>query len=134
MANPELELQGKIVERLKADPTVTALINGRVYDSVPQAAGYPFVSLGPCQTINTSADCIVGYEIFQQVDAWSRAVGYPEVKRIEDAVRFALDDAPLALATNGLVFIQFDDGNTSRDPDGLTSHSAMSFRASVERQ
>ena len=134
MANPELELQGEIIKRLKADPAVTALVAGRVYDSVPQSSTFPFVSLGACQTVDTRAECIASYEIFQQLDAWSRAVGYPEVKRIEDAVRFALDDAPLELPTNGLVFIQYEDANTSRDPDGLTSHSALSFRASVERQ
>lgn len=133
MANPELELQGEIVKRLKADPVVAALVNGRVYDSVPQSAAFPYVSLGPCQTIDARADCITGYEIFQQLDAWSRAVGYPEVKKIQDAVRFALDDAPIDLPTNGLVFIEYEDANTTRDPDGLTSHSVMSFRASVER-
>jgi hypothetical protein len=134
MANPELELQGEIVTRLKADPAVSALVNGRIYDSVPSGAVFPYVSIGPCQSIDTRAECIASYEIFQQLDGWSRAVGGPEVKRITDAVRFALDDAPLELPTNGLVFIEYEDANITRDPDGLTNHSAMSFRASVERQ
>ena len=134
MPNPELELQKAIVDRLKADTAVAALVNGRIYDSVPQAATFPYVSLGPCQTIDIRAECIAGLEIFQQLDAWSRGVGYPEVKKIADAVRAALDDAPLALPTNGLVFIECEDSNTSRDPDGLTSHSRLNVRASVERQ
>jgi Protein of unknown function (DUF3168) len=134
MANPELELQGAIVSRLKADPGVAALVNGRIYDAVPQTATFPYVTIGPTQTIDDRAECIVGLEIFQQIDAWSRGVGYPEVKKIADAVRFALDDAPLVLPTNALVFIECEDGNTSRDPDGLTNHSRLNFRASVERQ
>jgi Protein of unknown function (DUF3168) len=134
MANPELELQGEILKRLKADAAVTALVNGRIYDAVPQGAAFPYVSFGPCDATADDAECIDGLDIFQQIDCWSRGVGYPEVKKIADAVRSCLDDAPLPLPTNGLVFLEHRQTQTRRDPDGLTSHGILSFEASIERQ
>lgn len=130
----DLELQGAIIQRLKADPGVTTLIAGRVYDSVPNAAPFPYVSYGPVDSNDDDAECITGFAIFIQLDAWSRAVGFPEVKKIADAVRAALHDAPLALSVNALVFLEHRQTNVRRDPDGLTSHASLQFEASVERR
>lgn len=134
-ASPELEIQGAIVQRLKADAAVTALVAGRIYDQVPSATPtFPYVTIGPIQAVTDDADCITGLEIFQQLDIWSRAPGFPEAKRIVDAVRVALHDAPLTLTENALVLFQHRDSDTRRDPDGLTSHGIMSFEAYVERR
>jgi hypothetical protein len=132
--NVELELQGAIVTRLKADPAVTALINGRVYDSVPQGATFPYVTIGPVDSVEDDADCITGLEVAQQIDCWSRAPGFPEVKRIVDAVRAALHDYDLSLTTNALVFVEHRTTRIVRDPDGLTSHGILGFEAAIERR
>src|SRR5262245_48390101 len=92
MANPELEIQGAIVARLKADAAVTALVATRIYDSVPANAQFPYVTIGPADSVADDADCITGFLTAQQVDCWSRAPGFPECKKIVDAVRFALHD------------------------------------------
>jgi hypothetical protein len=136
MANPELELQGAIVARLKADPAVTALVAGRIYDSVPQSAVFPYVTIGPIDSVGFDPDCITGFDVAQQIDCWSRAVGTPEVKKIIDAVRAALDDreADMPLATNGMVFFEHRTTRIVRDPDGLTSHGILSFEAAIERK
>lgn len=127
-----LELQKAVVARLKGDAGVTALVGQRVYDQPPTAPAFPYVSLGPDQTLPDRADCYEGSEVTFQVDAWSRAVGFPEVKRIAEAARAALADAALTLTGFRLVDIAFVEGRTFRDPDGLTSHSALNFRALVE--
>jgi hypothetical protein len=127
-----LELQKAIVARLKADAGVVALVGQRIYDQPPIAPVFPYISLGPDQTLPDRADCYDGSEVNLQVDAWSRAVGFPEVKRIAEAARAALQDAPLSLAGHRLVDLTFVDGRTLRDPDGLTSHAAMTFRALTE--
>jgi hypothetical protein len=132
--SPELEIQGLIVNRLKADPTLTTLINGRVYDSIPQSAPFPYVSYGPVDANEDDADCITGFEVFIQLDAWSRTPGFPEVHKITDAVRASLHDASVQISTNALVFLEHRQTRTFRDPDGLTSHAAISFEASVERK
>jgi Protein of unknown function (DUF3168) len=133
MASVELELQGAIVQRLKTDPAVTALIAGRVYDAVPSGAAFPYVTIGPTDSVEDDADCITGLDVAQQVDCWSRAVGFPEVKKIADAVRASLHDFDLVLTSNALVFFEHRTTRITRDPDGLTSHGILGFEASVER-
>jgi hypothetical protein len=136
MANPELEIQGAIVTRLKADSAVTALVNGRVYDSVPSGATFPYITIGPVDSVDDDADCITGLLVAQQIDVWSRAVGYPQAKQIVDAVRAALhgQETALPLATNGMAYFEHRNSRISRDPDGLTSHGILSFEAAIQRR
>jgi hypothetical protein len=134
VANVELEIQGAIVARLKADPAVTALINGRVYDQPPKDAVFPYVTIGPVDSVDDSADCITGLLVAQQIDCWSRAVGFPEVKRLADAVRASLHDADVSLTVNALVLIRCRQTQTLRDPDGLTSHAVLAIEALIERK
>jgi len=135
VANAELEIQGAIVARLKADPAVAALVNGRVYDAVPAGAAMPYVTLGPCDSVDDDAECITGLIVAQQIDVWSRGVGFPEAKKIVDAVRAALhgQEAALPLATNAMTYFEHRNSRISRDPDGLTSHGVLSFEAAVQR-
>ena len=133
-----LEMQAAIVARLKADAPLRALIGDRVYDHVPRTADgkvnavYPYVSFGPEQVLADGWDCQESSEIVLQIDAWSRAVGFPEVKKIAEAVRRALHEEDLQLSVNALVSLEFENRRVMRDPDGATSHAAMTFRAIVE--
>lgn len=133
MASPELELQGAIVARLKADAGVIALISTRVYDPVPKEPVFPYLSFGPKSTTQEDADCITGFEISLQLDAWSRMPGAVEVQKIADAVRVALHDYDFTLPSNAAVYFQHRDSRIFRDPDGLTTQAAMSFTGYVEQ-
>jgi hypothetical protein len=68
-----------------------------------------------------------------QLDAWSRAVGFPEVKRVADAVRAALHDYELPLSDNALVSLLHRQTRVLRDPDGLTNHAVVEIVALVEQ-
>jgi hypothetical protein len=131
-ADPDLELQGAIVQKLKADPGVAALVNGRIFDSIPAGAAFPYVSYGPSDLVTDDADCLTAFNGFHQLDAWSRSPGYPEVKRVANAVRVALHDASLALPTNALVFLEHRSTRYVRDPDGLTSHAIIQLETVIE--
>ncbi len=87
MADPSLELQGAIVTRLKASGGVTGIVAQRIYDPVPQAPVFPYISLGPDDLVSDDAECITGFEITVQIDAWSREPGFKQVKQMSDAVR-----------------------------------------------
>lgn len=134
MASPELELQGAIVARLKADADVTALISTRVYDPVPAVPVFPYVSFGPREANQDDADCITGFEITFQIDAWSRASGTVEAQKIVDAVRVSLHDYDFTLSVNAAANFQHSFSRIFRDPDGLTSHGAMTFTGFVEKR
>ncbi|THV13731.1 DUF3168 domain-containing protein [Rhizobium rhizophilum] len=141
MASPSLELQGVIVARLKAWAGLSASVNGRVYDSVPKedlriaqtGAGWPYISVGEGDETSDDADCIDGFEISLDIDVWSRAVGFPEAKRISDEIRKALKSPDLTLPTNALVDFRHRQTRFLRDPDGLTSHAVMTFEGFAEQ-
>ena len=132
MTSPSLELQGVIVSRLKADSAVRGLVADSVYDNVPKDAGYPRITLGATDETSDDADCIEGLAISFQVDCWSQAVGFPQVRQMSDAVRRSLHDVDLTLTDNALVSLTHRQTRVFRDPDGLTSHAAMTFDAFVE--
>jgi|SRR5215207_3940024 len=127
-----VELQKAIVARLRADSAVTAIVGQRIYDQPPTAPTFPYITLGSDQTIPDRADCYDGSEVTIQVDVWSRGVGFPESKRIAEAVRASLNDAPLVLTGHTLVDLYETDTRSLRDPDGATSHAALTFRALTE--
>lgn len=133
---PDLELQGAVVAKLKTDAAVNELAVQRVYDQPPPLPEriFPYISIGSTDTLENDADCIAGSDIIMQIDVWSRAVGFPECRRLTNAVLNALHEAPIRLPVNALVVLQHQQTRTMRDPDGLTSHAAMSFEALVERR
>jgi len=133
MASPSLELQGAIVARLKASAGLTALVSGRVYDAVPSTPLFPYITVGEGDETSDDVDCVDGFEISLDIDVWSRAVGFPEAKRISDEVRKALKTPDLTIPTNALVYFRHRQTRFLRDPDGLTSHAVMTFEAFAEQ-
>lgn len=133
MASPDLELQGAILARLKADVTLTALVAGRIYDQEPTPVTYPFVTIGEAQFIRDDATCISGGQVHLTLHAWSTKTGYPEVKAIADAVVEALHHAPLTLPTNRMTSINHRQNRVFRDSDGLTSHAVLEFLAFTDK-
>ncbi|KEA07481.1 DUF3168 domain-containing protein [Rhizobium rhizogenes] len=133
MASAELELQGAIVSRLKADAAIAGLVGARIYDQPPTPVIYPYFTIGEAQTLRDDATCINGSQVFLTMHAWSQTVGFPEVKRVADAVVESLHLAPLTLPTNRLVSIMHRQTRTFRDADGLTSHAVLEFVASTHK-
>lgn len=130
MSDPSLALQGAIVAALKADADLIDLINKRVYDEPPdeKARTFPYVTVGDSQVLGDDIeDCGDGSEVFLQVDAWSQAVGYPEVKRIAAAIRTVLKTLPV-IADFVVTVSEFRQCQFLRDPDGKTRHAALQFR------
>ncbi len=97
MSDPALSLQIAILGILKADAAVDALVADRIFDRVPPDAVVPYISFGPRQAISDDALCLDGYEVFVQIDAWSRIVGQTEAQSIAGAVREALRDIEVVL-------------------------------------
>lgn len=131
MSDPSLDLQKAIINALKADNAVKALVGNpaRVYDKIPGGATFPYVSYGSDQVLSDDADCLTAYEVFVQLDVWSRANGQPEMKRIAGAIRAVLHDAELELDEHALVLLEHQQTRYLDDPDGITSHAAITLRA-----
>lgn len=123
--DPALAFQKAIVTRLNGSTNA----GGNVFDSVPPSDPFPRITVGEGQSLLDQADCYDGTESILDVHVWSRSPGYPEAKAIADQVRTLLHDADLTLDGHTLGLIEFTSAQMLRDPDGITSHIAMSFRA-----
>lgn len=125
-----LPVQHHLVSTLKADAGVTALIGDRVYDLPPPDPAFPYATVDVVDAVEDFiSECAVDWEVNAQVHIWSRQPGYVEARRIAAAC-----DA--ALAERHPTFIGFRMGwfgrvgqSWSRDPDGLTSHGELNYRA-----
>lgn len=131
MSDPSLDVQGAIFAALKSTGALPAVVGGRVYDAAPATAVFPYITLGDGQVLPDKAGCIDGVEMFLQIDAWSRATGYPEVKGIAKAIIAKLDDQPMDITGYQVVVFEHQETRYLRDPDGLTRHAAITFRSLI---
>lgn len=126
MSDPALALQGAIYALLN-DPSPPLV--QRVYDKVPANPVFPYVTIGEAQVIgDDTEDCGDLSEVIISIHAWSRAEGYPEVKRLAGAIRTTLRNASYSLSGFTVTVVEFQQARFLRDPDGLTSHAVVEFR------
>lgn len=133
ITDPGYVLQAAIVSELKSNGGVSAIVGSRVFDRVarnpdgsPQA-DFPYVALGDTQFIPDEAECTDAGETNLTLHCWSRAVGFPEVRRLAAAVANALHDVSLPLDSGNVQSLLLQSSRVLRDPDGLTSHAVLNF-------
>lgn len=131
MSDPSLIVQAAIVAALKADPALTILVAGRVYDQPPAAPAMPYVTLGEDHVMSEAGDGYDGADITLTLHVWSIAIGFPEAKRIAAALVAALSP-DLVLGEGRLIDITYADTRYLREPDGVTSHAVLTFTALTE--
>lgn len=129
-------LQIAVIAALKADSAVAGYLGQRIYDNSPVAEVFPYVTLGPSQELDDSAECIDGSEVFQQIDIWTQEGGSQlTAKRICGAVRKALHGADLALAEPyALLLVEVESTSVVGDPDEKIAHGIVNVRALVEEE
>ena len=128
-----LPLQKAIVDALKADAAVAALVGARVYDVPPPAPEKPYISLGPFDALTEVAAEYEGSETTMQIDGWAAGQGSVEIKQLGRAIRAALHEKDFALEDNQrLVALVIDQLRYLREPDGITQHVAATARARTE--
>lgn len=126
-------LQRGIYDALAGSSTLTTLLGGtRIYDDAPQAAAFPFVTLGQSVVRDWSTGTEAGGEHELTLHVWSRAGGKHEVLAIAEAIKLALHDQPLLLEDHHLVNLRHQFTEARLDPDGDTFHGIVRYRAVTE--
>jgi hypothetical protein len=126
-------LQRSIYQALAGSPELTNLLGGaRIYDDAPQAASFPFITLGQSVIRDWSTGTEDGAEHSLTLHVWSRAGGKREVHAIIEAIRAVLHDQPLSLADHHLVNLRHEFSEARLDPDGDTFHGIVRYRAVTE--
>lgn len=132
MLDPSGPLKTAIIAWLKADTAIAAMISDRVFDASKKGDVFPHVTMGGVQVLPDKGDAVDGAESFVTIDAWSRLAGSVELDLLAKLVASSLDDAELAVDEQHLVDLVHESTRTLRDPDGVTRHAIITFRALTE--
>lgn len=126
-------LQKAVHAALSSDAAVRELLGGaQVFDDVPQATRYPYVTIGQSTERDWSTGDDDGSEHLLTLHVWSRKAGRQEVRAIMEAVRQALHDRALATPGHRLVNLRHEFSEARRDTDGETYHGIVRYRAVTE--
>jgi len=126
-------LQRSIYQALANSSGLTALLGGvRIYDDAPQAASFPFITLGQSVIRDWSTGTEDGAEHSLTLHVWSRSGGKKQVQEIIEAIKAELHDQPLLLADHHLVNLRHEVSEARLDPDGDTFHGIVRYRAVTE--
>jgi hypothetical protein len=137
MPNPGFALQAAIHQALVSATAVTDLLGGpRIYDDVPRAAAFPYVTYGQTAVrdwgTGTEDGPAGGSEHVVTLHVWSKAAGRQEAAAIMGAVRDTLHDQPLAITGHRLVNLRHELSEVRREPDGESYRGTLRLRAVTE--
>lgn len=133
MSHPGDAIQKAIYSSLTGHaPLVAALGAARVYDRVPDAPVFPYITIGDEQIIDDGNSCDTHrFDVFFDVHVWTRNVGQPQSKTIAATVYEAIL-AGLTIAGWRVVILSFETERHFRDSDGLGSHGVLTFKINIE--
>ncbi|WAC59421.1 DUF3168 domain-containing protein [Brevundimonas sp. SL130] len=131
MRDHERALQGAILAALKADATLGALLEGRIWDQAPEAAVCPYLAIGRCESRPVAADgCGVEHDL--TLTGVSRFAGSEEAKAMAAAVRACLHDARLEADGVRTVSLSAGVSEVFRASDGRRTFAVVRLRAVTE--
>jgi len=126
-------LQRGVYQALAGSLDLTTLLGGvRVYDHAPQAAPYPFITLGQSVIRDWSTGTEDGAKHTLTLHVWSRTGGKKQVLEIIEAIKAVLHDQPLMLPDHHLINLRHEFSEARLDPDGDTFHGIVRYRAVTE--
>lgn len=126
MASPSVSLGGKVQSTLKANAGVTTLVSSRVYDRVPASTIFPYITVDMTDLVEDDDGCGKHWLCTVTVHAWSRSGNSLEARKINGAVRAALDTIT-AVTDYAINYSQFRQERNLDDPDGLTNHGVVVY-------
>jgi hypothetical protein len=133
MSSSSWALQQSIFATLIANAALTSLLGGaRVYDDVPQASPFPYLTFGHSLVRDWSTGSEDGSEHVVTLHVWSQGKGKKEAHEIMGAVRTALHDQALTLAGHRLINLRHELSEARRETDGDTTHGIVRYRAVTE--
>jgi len=131
MSIGQFALQTAIYSTLSNDSNLTSTLGAGVFDEVTEGATYPFVVLGEETATDYSTKDLDGGEITINIHIWSQYKGSKETKNIMDRIHDLLHDSDISVSGFNLINLRFEYSDIMRDPDGVTRHGVMRFRAII---
>lgn len=110
---------------------ITSTLSCGVYDEVIEGNSYPFITLGEENSLDYSTKDLDGTDVTINLHIWSRYKGSKETKEIMDKIHDLLHNSNLSVSGFNLINLRFEFSDILRDPDGVTRHGVMRFRAII---
>lgn len=135
MADRTIELQAGIYAALIADATLTGLLgqdaNGdeKVYDTPLPQVPAPYVVIGESVSTDAGAQAIDGQYHALTIHVWTEEPSTLGNRKMQAAIRAALHEQEPALSAGTCVFLRCESQETLHDPDGVSKHGILRFRA-----
>ena len=127
----QFELQSGIFTVLNSDSTLTNTLGVSIFDEVPEESSYPFVSIGEETVVDFDTKDLDGGDHTINIHVWSQYKGAKETKQIMDRIHTLLHNGSVSVTGFNLIRIRFEFSDILRDPDGVTRHGVMRFRAII---
>ena len=131
MSLGQFALQSAIYTRLNTDNNLTSTLGATIVDETLLGDTYPFVSIGEETTVDYSTKDVDGGETTINIHIWSQYKGSKETKNIMDRIHTLLHDVSLSVTGFNLINLRFEFSDIMIDPDGVTRHGVMRFRAII---
>ena len=126
-------LQAAVFQALSADPALSGIVGGAVYDAVPPGTPPPlYVTLGQEVVRDRSDQTGAGAEHELNVSVITDSAGFASAKAAAAAISDALVDAELTLSRGRLVGLQFHRAKAARVGTGDQRRIDLTFRARVD--
>lgn len=122
-------LQTRIYSTLNGDSNLTSTLGASIHDDVPEGTSYPFVTLGEEQSNEYGTIDADGADTALTIHVWSQYKGAKQTKDILDRIHTLLHDSNLSVTGFNLVNLRFEFSDIMKDPDGVTRHGVIRFRA-----
>ena len=125
-----ITLQKVIFETLNADDSLLGLSTG-VYENPAPVIAFPYITLGELTAMDWSTKTTRGLQIVVPIHAYSQ-VSKKEVIEILDRVFDLLQSGGFDLEGHELIAMRFEYNEIGLEPDGITYHGVIRFRAYTE--
>lgn len=127
-------VQESVYAVLTGNAALQALIGNpaRLYDVVPPAAAFPYVTMGDVVIREYDTKDQTGFEQSLMLHVWSRYRGRKELKQIIQSIYDVLHNAVLTVTGANYVSCQFQSASTVQENDGLTLHGILRYRIIVQ--
>lgn len=130
------EITERIISALRGSLDVRAIFGAqvRIYEDVKPDATFPYISVASPQDIPHFAEGLDLSELYIAFDVWARDGGTEEANTGLSAIREVLHLATPFETDSYSVFtlVHKMTNGPFRDPDGLTWHGQITFRAQVQ--
>ena len=130
--NPSLALQKAIVQKLRDDAAIIALLGGaKIHDRPPRREQPPYVALGDIEARAWNTFTARGTEHKVTLHIWSEHGGRRQAYEIIARIDELLDDAALTLTDHHLVNLRSVFWTALRARDGRLFHGLLRLRATT---